>query len=256
MDTRTLICAIVLAAFYYIKQAYIGYTLWQLFAECFPMALVAGLIYGDVPKAMMIAAAINLIYIGALAPGGQLPADKYMACAIAIPIALQTGMKTEMAITLAIPIAMLGAFLFNFKRILNITWVSKAEKFAREGNARGIWRCATIYPMLISVPLFYVPAFLGIMFGQNIVTPFLNILPKWLMHGLEVSGGILPAIGFCLVLIMIGKEKYLPFFGIGFILIKVLGMPTLVAAVFAACVALAIVIFKRENKEELKNAGN
>lgn len=250
MDTQTIICAIVLATLYYIKQAYIGYTLWMVTSEVFPMAFVAGLIYGDVPKAMIIGAAINLIYIGAIAPGGQLPADKYMATAIAIPIALQTGMETEVAITLAVPIAMLGAFLFNLKKILNISLVARAEKFAKEGDTKGIWRCATLYPMLISVPLFFLPAFLAILFGQKVVTPVLEILPEWLMHGLEVAGGVLPAIGFCLVLIMIGKNKYLPFFVIGFIVVKSFGLPTLVAATLAACVAGIIVIFKRENKEE------
>lgn len=253
MDTQTIICAILLATMYYIKQAYIGYTLWMLTSEVFPMAFVAGVIYGDIPKAMIIGAAINLIYIGALAPGGQLPADKYMATAIAIPIALQTAMKTEVAITLAVPIAMLGAFLFNLKKIINISLVARAEKCAKEGDTKGIWRCATLYPMLICIPLFFVPAFLAILFGQKVVTPILEILPDWLMHGLEVSGGVLPAIGFCLVLLMIGKDKYLPFFVIGFIIVKALGMPTLVAATLAACVAGIIVIFKRENKEEFAN---
>lgn len=246
---RTLLCAIIVAFLYWIKQAYVGYTLWAVTSEVFPMALVAGLIYGDVAKAMIVGAAISLMYLGINAPGGQLPADKYMATAIAVPLALQTDMKTGVAVALAVPVAMLGAQLLNLKKVINVALVPIADKYADKGNISGITRTAFIYPMLIGIPLFFVPVFIAVTFGSKVVVPIMNAIPQWLMHGLVVSGGVLPAIGFSLTLMMIGKDKYIPYFVLGFILISVLKVPTIVAAVVAGCIAAAVLILKRDIKK-------
>lgn len=247
--SQTFLCAVVVAFLYWIKQAYVGYTLWAVTSEVFPMALAAGLIYGDVTKSMIVAAAISLMYLGINAPGGQLPADKYMATAIAVPLALQTNMKTGVAVALAVPLAMMGAQLFNLKKVINVSLVPIAEKHAENGNIKGMTRTAFVYPMLIGIPLFFLPVFVAVMYGSKVVTPILNSIPTWLMHGLVVSGGVLPAIGFSLTLMMIGKDKYIPYFVLGFILISVLKVPTIVAAVIAGCIATAVLVLKREIKK-------
>ena len=50
--------------------------------------LIVGILFGDVTKAMEITAAIQLIYMGVFAPGGQMPAEPCIAAAISVPIAL------------------------------------------------------------------------------------------------------------------------------------------------------------------------
>jgi D-glucosaminate-specific PTS system IIC component len=190
------------------------------------------------------------MYLGINAPGGQLPADKYIAGAIAIPLALQTDMKTGVAVALAVPLAMIGAQLLNLKKVITVALVPVAEKQVEAGDSRGLTRTTLIYPMLLGIPLFYLPVFVSVMFGAKVVTPIMNAIPDWLMHGLVVSGGLLPAIGFSLTLMMIGKDKYLPYFILGFILISVLKVPTIVAAVVAACVASVVLVMKQEIKKE------
>ena len=37
--------------------------------------LVAGLVMGDVPKAMIVTAALQMIYMGVFSPGGSMPAE-------------------------------------------------------------------------------------------------------------------------------------------------------------------------------------
>ena len=83
------------------------------------------------------------------------------------------------------------------------------------------------------------------------VKPVLNAIPEWLMHGLEVAGGVLPAVGFAMIIYMIGKAKYIPLFLIGFYLVKISNINTLVAGVFAVCIVVTAIVLKREVKEEL-----
>lgn len=130
-------------------------------------------------------------------------------------------------------------------------FVVKADKYAEEGNTKGVWRCASIWPFLLSSLLFFLPVFLVNIFGADVVKPVLNAIPEWLMHGLEVAGGVLPAVGFAMIIYMIGKAKYIPLFLIGFYLVKISNINTLVAGVFAVCIAVTMIVMKREVKEEI-----
>ena len=77
---------------------------------------------------------------------------------------------------------------------------------------------------------------------------FMNTVPSWVMHGLEVAGGVMPAIGFALIMNMIGKPKLIPYTFIGFIFVRAVGLNTLTTGVLAACIAVLIVMEKREKE--------
>ena len=71
------------------------------------------------------------------------------------------------------------------------------------------------------------------------------------MHGISVTGGVLPALGFAILLFVIGQKMLLPFFFIGFFAVKYLGINTMAAAVFGVCIALLVVLLSNQNKQEL-----
>lgn len=249
MDFQTLLMATVMGFLYWICNGTVGYTLWMGFGTPFAMGLFAGMIYGDVTTGIILAGSIKLIFLGVIAPGGQLPSDENIAAACIIPIALKTGMSTEVALTLAIPVAMLGAFLYNLKKIVNIHFVKMADESAENVDLKGLWRSAFTWPMVANFILFFMPVFLVNIFGENIVKPVLDVIPKWLMSGLEVAGGVLPAIGFAMIMIMIGKKQYIPFFIIGYFITVVSNLNVLVSIILAISVALIIIFLKRELRE-------
>ena len=43
-----------------------------------------------------------------------------------------------------------------------------------------------------------------------------NAMPTWLSHGFEIAGGILPAVGFAMLLKSMLKGKYVPYLLLGF----------------------------------------
>lgn len=71
--------------------------------------LIVGLVFGRVAEAMIITAAIQLIYMGVFSPGGQMPSEPAIAAAIAVPVALLGDMKPEAAIAVAVPVGLLGS---------------------------------------------------------------------------------------------------------------------------------------------------
>ena len=74
--------------------------------------------------------------------------------------------------------------------------------------------------------------------GVDAVTAFLNAIPAWATNGLSVAGGLLPALGFAVTIMVIGKKRLLPFFILGFALVAYSGINTIGVAVFAICIAL------------------
>lgn len=226
-----------------------GYTIHYVFKQPIVMALPIGLILGDVTSAMKIGAAIEVIYIGMVAAGANIPADECLAGVIAIPIALKTGMDPQTAVVLAVPFGILGVFLDQLRRTINAAFAHKADAFAQQCNIKGIERCAIIYPMLMGFVLRFPPVFLANLYGPELVESFINAIPEWILHGLSVAGGLLPAMGFAMTVFVIGKNELIPFFIIGFFLVKYLGINIMASAIFGTCIALLIVLMNNENSK-------
>lgn len=94
-----LFVAIFMGLIYWFTRLRIGYTFSSIMFQPVSIGLMVGLLYGDVPTAMKIGAAVQLVYLGVTStPGGNVPSDPALASCVAIPIALQTGMEPTLAV--------------------------------------------------------------------------------------------------------------------------------------------------------------
>lgn len=103
--------AIFAGIYWWIMKTDIGYAITHAIRQPLFVALPIGIMMGNVSLAIQIGAAIQLLYIGLVAAGSNLPADDCLAGLIAIPIAVQTGLSTELAIAIAVPVGIMGAFV-------------------------------------------------------------------------------------------------------------------------------------------------
>ena len=252
MSGGTLILmAVVMGLMYWIARGMIGgYFAFFFIASPIVVGVVAGLIYGDMKQGLIIGGGIAAAFAGIIAPGGNLPTDSALAATTVIPIALATGLSAEQAIAFAVPMGLVGSFVTNLRKIVNVIFVHRADKCAENGDSAGLTRCAIIYPPLIELPLLFLPVFLVVMFGQDAMLAFMNSVPTWVMHGLEVAGGVMPAIGFALIMNMIGKPKMIPYTIVGFILVKCMGLNNITAGLMAGCAAFLVVMAKRDREKK------
>lgn len=252
MSGGTLILmAVVMGLMYWIARGMIGgYFAFFFIASPIVVGVVAGLIYGDLKQGLIIGGGIAAAFAGIIAPGGNLPTDSALVATTVIPIALATGLSAEQAIAFAVPMGLVGSFVTNLRKIVNVIFVHRADKCAENGDSAGLTRCAIIYPPLIELPLLFLPVFLVVMFGQDAMLAFMNSVPTWVMHGLEVAGGVMPAIGFALIMNMIGKPKMIPYTIVGFILVKCMGLNNITAGLMAGCAAFLVVMAKRDREKK------
>lgn len=246
--SMNLMLAIVSGLWFWFAASLAGYQWIQMWKSPLFIGTILGLITGRLETGLIVGGSIEMVYLGMVSAGGNIPSDRCFAALIAVPIALQTGVSSEVAVSIAVPLGVIGVFVNNLRRTGNAVLIHWADKFADKGDVKGIWRCATLYAFILGFIIRFPLMFVINLFGAEFVTTALEVMPQWLLTGFNVMGGILPALGFATTIFMIGKMQYLPLFIIGFFLVQYLQIPTMAAAIFGICIAL-LITFMGDKKE-------
>ena len=129
--------------------------------------------------------------------------------------------------------------------------MSRCDRMAENADTRGIERVN--YLALLALGTFYfLCAFLPIYFGAEHAKTIIDVLPQRLIDGLGVAGGIMPAIGFAVLLKIMMKNVYIPYFILGFVAAAWLKLPVL--AIAAAALAMALIDLLRKSPEPTQPA--
>lgn len=223
--------------------------------------LVVGIVFGRFADAMVIVAAIQLIYMGVFSPGGQMPSEPAIAAAIAVPVALMGNMKPEAAIGIAVPVGLLGAYLYQFRFFINTFVMQKyGEKYAAEANDRGLTTAIIIIPIIVAFVIFVPFMFVALYFGAPVIADVVSSNSGSIVfHVLEVIGGGLAAIGIAVTVYVIGKKNYIAFFLIAYFMatmLKELNITMVTYAIVGALIAFVYILAKNESASSaLANMG-
>jgi D-glucosaminate-specific PTS system IIC component len=217
------------------------------------VSFFVGLIMGDLPRALMVGAALQAMYMGIIAPGANIPTDVSLATFFAVPMALVADLTPEMAVVMAVPMGLFGVMLSYVRRTVNATWVHMADKFAAEADVAGVYRAAYLYPISWNIARNLLEASIIIAatrFGPDVVDAFLNAVPAWVTNGLQVTGGMLPALGFAITIMVIGRRNLIPYFIAGYFIATYSKLGIIAMAIFGVILALLHVQFTAPRKEE------
>ena len=234
-----LLQAILIALFGYLSSNYSPWVFgqlggWYTMGRPLVSGFIIGIILGDVKTGILMGAAVQTLYIGLVTPGLSMPADLNFASYMGIPLAMVAGADTEYALGLSVPLSFLGVSLVYVVASVNVFWVRKQEQWIAEGK---IEKAANV-PVYASIVQFlarFVPIFLACYFGHEFITYLLSAIPECLGDTFVTFGGVLPAVGFAMLLrFVLKKNLEILYFLVGFVLIKVLGMP-IIAATIVAC---------------------
>lgn len=207
--------------------------------------LVTGIVMGDVAQAMIVTAALQMIYMGVFSPGGSMPAEPSIAAAIAVPVALLGDLKPEAAIAVAVPVGLLGSYLYQFRFFINTFLGQYTDKAVEDLNDKGIKRSVILYPTIASFVLFVPLVFIALYYGAPVIADVITALEGTVViHVLEVVGGGLAAIGIATTVYVIGRKDYLAFFFLAYfmsIAFKSLELTMVTYAIFGALISYIFV---------------
>ena len=215
--------------------------------------LICGVVMGDVANAMIVTAALQLIYMGVFSPGGTMPSEPSIAAAIAVPVALLGKLTPEAAIGVAVPVGLLGSYLYQLRFFVN-TFLGKYMDRAVENMDDGaIKRSIIWYPTIASFVLFVPLVFGALYWGALVIADVIVQLKETVvLHVLEVVGGGLAAIGISTTIYVIGRKDYLVFFLLAYfmsVIFKPLNITMVTYAIIGVLVAAIFVMVTKNNNQ-------
>jgi len=244
--------AILLGAIYWIhtSEMFVPFT-YCLIESPLMASLWVGIILGDVPTAVMVGGAVMPLYLALVAVGGAYPIDKCAAGIIPAALVITQGISMDQALAIAAVAALLMAQLHTIRRLVMVWTVHRADKLAENGDINGIYRVVFIWSNVIRAVLFWLPMTVILYFGADAVGSIVNSIPVWLNNALSVAGGMMPALGYAMTIMVIGHGMLLPFFLAGFFFTQYSGMDNIAVAIIGLFLAWLYLTFTKKEGEGL-----
>lgn len=203
---------------------------------------ITGLLLGDFTQGMIISASLELMWLGVVGIGAYVPPDVVAGSILGTAFGILSGKGAVAGIAVAVPIAVISQQLDILFRTGTIALAHKADKAAEDGDFDKMDKYH-----LCGLPLAAltrgIPVFLAIYFGAEHVQNLFNLIPKVIIDGLGVAGGILPALGFGMLLVLMLNKKLWIFFLLGFAASVYGKIPTIGLAIIGLIAAVAYDMF-------------
>ena len=202
---------------------------------------LAGAIMGDLHTGIIMGATLELAFVGSFSIGASIPPEIISGSVLGTAFAIGAGKSTAVAITLGIPIASLVLVIKNLCFIFILPYfVHKADAYAASGNSKGVGLMNVLGGFCsVNLPIGLV-VFVSYLAGSPVIKGILNAIPNFIIDGLGIATGLLPAYGFALLLKLMINKKNIPFFIMGFALAVYMEVPVTGVAIFAACLAFIL----------------
>lgn len=213
--------------------------------------LVCGIVLGDLKAGILVGAAMQLVYIALVTPGGTVSADVRAVSYIGIPLAM-IALKSygidaaspdgaALATSFGTMVGTLGTVLFYGTATINLAWQHIGWNAVEKGDLKKLNLVNYGLPWISHIICSFIPALVMCRMGAPMVDLIKDYLP---MDGLAMKtlftvGSLLPAVGIAILLkqIVTKATDFIPFF-FGFTLAASLGINLVSATVIAGMFAL------------------
>lgn len=234
--------------------------------------LIVGIILGDVQTGIIVGAAIQVVYIALVTPGGTVSADVRAISYIGIPLAVvaikgmglnpSSTQATQMATALGAAVGTLGTVLFYGTATINLVWQHIGWKAVDKGDFEKLYLVDMGLPWISHIICSFIPTFAITIMGSSMVKVMKVALP---MNGIPMKtlftvGSLLPAVGIAILLkqVVLKPSDFITFF-LGFTLAAVMKVNLIGAAIigiFFAIINYRIRMLQLQKPAAAKATGN
>ncbi len=212
---------------------------------------VSGMILGDLTLGVICGGITELAFAGLTPAGGTQPPNPILAGIMATVLAHTGGLGAKEAMALALPFSFLMQYVVIFFWSGYSLLMPRMDKYAREADTKKFYTVSIASWVLVGV-VYAIVVFLSAYLAQDAMRNLISLMPEWLTHGFEIIGGILPGIGFAMLLKTMLKGWLVPYLVIGFLFATFIDFGNLLPLAILAA-ALAIMEFNKYNDQ--KKAG-
>lgn len=199
---------------------------------------LVGLVLGDLQTGLAVGASLELLFMGSISIGAYVPPNETVGGVLACAFAISLGESTEAAIALAMPIAVLTLSLKNIMRVIDPFFVDMADRFAAQGNVKGIYAIHFLLGNALGCVLYFILCSTAFYLGVDAVKGLLDMIPQFAIDGFGIAANILPAMGFAMLGRLVLTKQVMPYFFLGFLITSYAGIPVLGVAILAIIIAI------------------
>ena len=201
---------------------------------------LVGLALGDLQTGLTVGASLELMSLGLVHIGAAVPPDMNMAAIICSAFAILTDAEVETALAIAIPIAVLGQVLGVVVRMVLANLTHVADKAIAEGKYKKALSMHIGWGSVLYALMYFVPIFLAVFFGTDLVQKVVEVIPGWLTEGLNLSSKFLTAYGIALLMSSMLNKDMVVYFILGFFMVGYLGLNITAIAIFACILSVIL----------------
>jgi mannose/fructose/N-acetylgalactosamine-specific phosphotransferase system component IIC len=214
---------------------------------------VAGIIVGDPTLGLAVGGTLELTALGVYTYGGatipDYPTGAIVGTALAAEITGGFSNQLAVGLTIGLPAAVLLSALDPIGRFLPTFWIHAADSAADNGDSRRL----TLLHWTAFIPwglVRFIPTFIAVLAGRSAVSNLQDAIPDGFVSGMTLVGGMLPAVGFAMLLRIMPVKQFWFMLPIGFVLFAYLHVPLQGIAIFGVGIAALYMRLRHTPAEE------
>ena len=212
-----------------------------------------GLVTGHLEQGLILGGSLQMMALGWANVGASVAPDVTLA-SVASSIILVQGLNGNVSseyvisasIAIAIPLSVIGLSLTKICRTKAIGLVHKMDVASENADFNKIDRLQMqgICMQGLRVAL---PAIILLLIPVDLYVSIFEAMPQWLLEGLSVGSGLVPALGFAIVINVLASKKTWLFFAVGFVLAALSELTTIGLAIIGAMITLIYMALDKED---------
>lgn len=241
--------AIIIACLYYLTKGEIYVPFTYSFLDLMMISSLTGLVLGDITTGVIVGGTIQPLYLALTSVGGAAPVDKEAAGIVSTACVITQGLSLEAALVVSSVAALTLSNLHILNRTIMVAVTHHADESCKNGNIGALTRDIFVWGELVKMAVFGLPMFVILFWGTDALGFLLNGLPERINNIFNLMAGLMPALGFAMTAVVVGKGNLFPFFIAGFFFAEYSGLgsiPGLLLGVFLAW--LYMTFTKKENE--------
>lgn len=213
---------------------------------------ITGIILGDVQMGIIAGGLTELAFAGLTPAGGTQPPNPAVCGIMTVVIAHTTSVAPATAMSLSLPFAMLMQYiLLMFYSVFSV-FMPTMDKAADQADTKKFASMAYLMMTIVCIA-FFVIIFLSAYAAQQPMKSLVEAMPVWLIHGFELSGAALPAVGFAMLLKVLLRIEYLPFLLLGFVVASFINFSNVLPAAVIGVVFAMIEFFRDKKNKKIQD---
>lgn len=216
---------------------------------------VTGLILGDPITGLLAGGVAELTFAGLTNAGGTQPPNPAVCGIMTVVIAHTTKVAPATAVGLSLPFAMLMQYIILMYYSLFSGFMSSLDKAAENAETKKFSRYVAFSIAVVGIT-FFIIIFLSSYAAQAPMASLVKAMPTWLIHGFELAGGALPAVGFAMLLKVLLRVSYFPYLLLGFVVASFINYSNVLPAAAIGVVFAMIDFFNTKQNQKLKDQIN